>query len=44
MVSPRCWRHDRDPLRGGRDYCWWVLIAEYSSGAHQRQTRFRCPR
>jgi hypothetical protein len=27
-----------------RRYCWGELIAEYSSGAHQRQTRFRFPR
>jgi hypothetical protein len=26
-----------------RRYCWGELIAEFSSGAHQRQTRFRFP-
>ena len=32
------------PCRTGRPdrrYCWGMLIAEFSSGAHQRQTRFR---
>jgi glycerol-3-phosphate acyltransferase PlsY len=36
-------RADVEETGADRRYCWGELIAEFSSGAHQRQTRFRFP-